>query len=55
MPQQGGGMSSTLGVIAQTLIARGVITRVTRVGGIPGMVMGAAATYALNRYFRRRR
>jgi hypothetical protein len=39
-----------VGDVAKFLLTRSLLTRVARVGGIQGMVLSAAATYALNRY-----
>lgn len=47
--------SSVVGSVAKFLIARSVLRRVGRVGGLQGMLISAAATYALDRYLHRRR
>ena len=47
--------SGLVGNVAKFLITRSVLRRVGRVGGLQGMLISAAATYALDRYLHRRR
>ena len=46
-----GGMLSS---VLHYMVARKVMGRFARVGGIPGVVLGAAASYRLNRFMGRR-
>jgi hypothetical protein len=37
------------GAVLQNILTQKVVGRVSRVGGLPGMVAGVVATYAINR------
>lgn len=46
---------SLVGDVAKYLVTRSVLKRVVRVGGIQGMLLSVAATYAMDRFMNRRR
>lgn len=41
--------------VVKYMVTRSLLRRVSRVGGLQGMLISAAATYAIDRFFTRRR